>query len=96
MEQYESFDFVNSTQQYSTAQHIFDTYLTRNSQFEVNIDDKVRKSVIASIKSQRDPRHCFDDAKRAIFVLLEVSFARFIRSPTADLMKQEIGIYSIK
>ncbi|CAG8620964.1 82_t:CDS:2 [Funneliformis mosseae] len=92
VEQYESFDFLNSTQQYTTAQHIFDTYLTRNSQFEVNIDDKVRKSVIASIKSQRDPRNCFDDAKRAIFVLLEVSFARFIRSPTAELMKQEIGV----
>ncbi|CAI2172627.1 14318_t:CDS:2 [Funneliformis geosporum] len=91
VEQYESFEFSNSTQQYKTAKHIFDTYLTHKSQFEVNIDDKVRKSVIASIKSQRDPRNCFDDAKRAIFVLLEVSFARFIRSPTAELMKQEIG-----
>ncbi|GBB87388.1 hypothetical protein RclHR1_13850006 [Rhizophagus clarus] len=91
VEQYESFDFDNSTQQYATAQHIFDTYLTHNSQFEVNVDDKVRKSVISSIKSQRDPKHCFDEAKRAIFVLLEVSFARFIRSPMADLMKQEIG-----
>ncbi|CAG8622077.1 10968_t:CDS:2 [Rhizophagus irregularis] len=91
VEQYESFVFVNSTQQYTTAQHIFDTYLTHNSQFEVNVDDKVRKSVISSIKSQRDPKHCFDEAKRAIFVLLEVSFARFIRSPMADLMKQEIG-----
>ncbi|PKC14005.1 regulator of G protein signaling superfamily [Rhizophagus irregularis] len=92
VEQYESFVFVNSTQQYTTAQHIFDTYLTHNSQFEVNVDDKVRKSVISSIKSQRDPKHCFDEAKRAIFVLLEVSFARFIRSPMADLMKQEIGM----
>ncbi|CAG8463780.1 9839_t:CDS:2 [Acaulospora morrowiae] len=91
VEQYESSDYAHSSQQYATAQHIYDTYLTRNSQFEVNVDDKVRKSVVASIKSQRDPRHCFDEAKRAIFLLLECSFARFIRSDIADIMKQEIG-----
>ncbi|CAG8519105.1 5725_t:CDS:2 [Acaulospora colombiana] len=91
VEQYESCEYAYSSQQFATAQHIYDTYLTRNSQFEVNVDDKVRKSVVASIKSQRDPRHCFDEAKRAIFVLLENSFARFIRSDIADLMRQEIG-----
>ncbi|CAG8821512.1 11867_t:CDS:2, partial [Racocetra persica] len=100
VEQFESFEYSNLAQQYTIAQHIFDTYLTRNSQFEVNIDDKVRKSVISFIKSQRDLRRCFDGAKRAVFVLLESSFARFIRSNTADLMKKEIGEttthYSIK
>ncbi|CAG8741149.1 13428_t:CDS:2 [Cetraspora pellucida] len=100
VEQFESFDYSNLAQQYTIAQHIFDTYLTRNSQFEVNIDDKVRKSVISFIRSQRDLRRCFDDAKRAVFVLLESSFTRFIRSSTADLMKKEIGEttthYSIK
>ncbi|CAG8756954.1 17689_t:CDS:2 [Dentiscutata erythropus] len=100
VEQFESFEYSNLAQQYTIAQHIFDTYLTRNSQFEINIDDKVRKSVISFIKSQRDLRHCFDDAKRAVYVLLESSFARFIRSSTADLMKKEIGEktthYSIK
>ncbi|KAG9289732.1 hypothetical protein G9A89_014467 [Geosiphon pyriformis] len=91
VEQYESYDYMNSSQQFATASHIFDTYLTHNSQFEVNVDDKVRKSVIAALKSPREPRRCFDDAKRAIFLLLEVSFARFIRGPMAEQMKREIG-----
>ncbi|CAG8810209.1 5971_t:CDS:2 [Gigaspora margarita] len=100
VEQFESFEYSNLAQQYTIAQHIFDTYLTRNSQFEINIDDKVRKSVISFMKSQRNLRHCFDDAKRAVYVLLESSFNRFIRSSTADFMKKEIGEttthYSIK
>ena len=91
MEQYESFDYLCSNQQFATAQHIFVTYLTPNSQFEVNVDDKVRKSVITSIKSQQNLRHCFNDAKRAVLALLEVSFAQFMRSNAADMMKRDIG-----
>ncbi|CAJ0855195.1 11629_t:CDS:2 [Entrophospora sp. SA101] len=91
VEQYESKQYDNSTQQLVMAQQIFDTYLTRNSQFEVNIDDRVRKLTIAAIKSERDLRYCFRDAKQAVFVLLENSFSRFIRSNLADTMRKEIG-----
>ncbi|CAG8445574.1 7556_t:CDS:2 [Diversispora eburnea] len=82
--------YTNSSLQ-EQQNNIFNTYLTRNSQFEVNVDDKVRKSVIASIESNYNPRHCFDEAKRAIFVLLESSFSRFIRSDLSEIMKKEIG-----
>ncbi|CAG8509549.1 4438_t:CDS:2 [Paraglomus occultum] len=68
VEQYESFDYQCSNQQFATAQHIFITYLTPNSQFEVNVDDK-----------------------RAVLALLEVSFAQFMRSNTADMMRRDIG-----
>nr|CAG8483870.1 7259_t:CDS:2 [Entrophospora candida] len=91
VEQYESKQYDNSTQQLVMAQQIFDIYLTRNSQFEVNIDDRVRKLTIAAIKSERDLRYCFRDAKQAVFVLLENSFSRFIRSNLADTMRKEIG-----
>ncbi|CAJ0639458.1 6509_t:CDS:2 [Entrophospora sp. SA101] len=91
VEQYESKQYDNSTQQLVMAQQIFDIYLTRNSQFEVNIDDRVRKLTIAAIKSERDLRYCFRDAKQAVFILLESSFCRFIRSDLADTMRKEIG-----
>ncbi|CAJ0857792.1 12873_t:CDS:2, partial [Entrophospora sp. SA101] len=91
VEHYESRVFDNSTQQLVIAQQIFDTYLTRKSQFEVNVDDKVRKSIIATIKSERDLHYCFRDAKHAVFALLECSFSRFIRSCLTDVMKKEIG-----
>ncbi|KAI7885531.1 hypothetical protein K492DRAFT_102300, partial [Lichtheimia hyalospora FSU 10163] len=40
VEQYESFQYTTFLQQLATAQHIHSTYLTHNSHFEVNFDDK--------------------------------------------------------
>ncbi|KAI9276715.1 hypothetical protein BDA99DRAFT_430474, partial [Phascolomyces articulosus] len=41
LEQYESFTYLTSVQQLATAQHIYDTYLSPNSHFEVNIDERI-------------------------------------------------------
>ncbi|KAG2206016.1 hypothetical protein INT47_005334 [Mucor saturninus] len=90
LEQYESFTYASLGQQLATAQHIFNTYLTRNSYFEVNLDDKVRRSVTESL-DKKDAKSCFDGAKRAVYSLLESSFVRFQNTETFQDMVDECG-----
>lgn len=75
-------------QQLATAQHIFNTYLTRNSYFEVNLDDKVRRTVTQSLE-KKNAKTCFESAKRAVYSLLESSYMRFQNTDTfQDMVKQ--------
>lgn len=88
MEQYESFSYASLGQQLATAQHIFNTYLTRNSYFEVNLDDKVRRTVTQSLE-KKNAKTCFESAKRAVYSLLESSYMRFQNTDTfQDMVKQ--------
>ena len=90
MEQYESFSYSSLSQQLATAQHIFNTYLTRNSYFEVNLDDKVRRTVTECLE-KKSAKTCFDSAKRAVYALLETSYMRFQHTSTFESMVQECG-----
>ncbi|KAK4516036.1 uncharacterized protein ATC70_010997 [Mucor velutinosus] len=88
LEQYESFSYASLGQQLATAQHIFNTYLTRNSYFEVNLDDKVRRTVTQSLE-KKNAKTCFEFAKRAVYSLLESSYMRFQNTDTfQDMVKQ--------
>ncbi|KAL0097501.1 hypothetical protein J3Q64DRAFT_1062875, partial [Phycomyces blakesleeanus] len=90
LEQYESFTYSSPQQQLTTAQHIYNTYLTRNSHFEVNLDDRVRRAVITALE-KKEISGCFDAAKRAVYGLLESSFLRFSQSPVFDEMTENCG-----
>ncbi|KAI8990236.1 hypothetical protein BDB01DRAFT_501064 [Pilobolus umbonatus] len=79
LEQYETFKYASVNQQLNTAQHIVNTYLTRNSYFEVNLDDKVRRAVMDALE-KRSPQNCFSSAKRAVYALLESSYMRFVNT----------------
>ncbi|KAI9089623.1 RGS domain-containing protein, partial [Phlyctochytrium arcticum] len=65
------------------AQHIVDTYLSRNSNFEINIDDRVRRDVVTTLAAARatgaGQATVFDAAQRAVLLLLESSWQKFIR-----------------
>ncbi|KAF7727144.1 hypothetical protein EC973_008005 [Apophysomyces ossiformis] len=90
LEQYQSFSYTSLVQQMATAQHIYNTYLTRNSHLEVNLDDKVRRMVTDALqKKQVDT--CFESAKRAVYNLLETSFLRFLQTKTFERMVDECG-----
>ncbi|KAI8147746.1 RGS domain-containing protein [Fennellomyces sp. T-0311] len=91
LEQYESFTYVSEIQQLATAQHIYNTYLTRNSHFEVNLDDKVRRQVKAALE-ERQTNGCFGAAKRAVYSLLESSFMRFCQTDTFTKMAMNCGM----
>ncbi|KAH8548055.1 hypothetical protein BGW37DRAFT_508041 [Umbelopsis sp. PMI_123] len=90
VEQYESFTYISKAQQLATAQHIVETYLSRNSHFEVNLDDKVIRTVTVAIEEQKLDG-CFQHAKRAVFALLDGSFHRFMNGPTWDAMVATCG-----
>jgi hypothetical protein len=90
LEQYESFSYTSLGQQLATAQHIFNTYLTRNSYFEVNLDDKVRRTVTEALDN-KNAKTCFDGAKRAVYSLLESSYMRFQNTSTFQDMVNECG-----
>ncbi|KAI8139308.1 hypothetical protein BJV82DRAFT_627952 [Fennellomyces sp. T-0311] len=90
LEQYETFSYLTSVQQLATAQHIYDTYLSPNSHFEVNIDERIRRAVLTALQQKR-PEHCFDPAKAAVYALLESSFMRFIDSAIWNDMVDQCG-----
>ncbi|KAI9015844.1 hypothetical protein CLU79DRAFT_820137 [Phycomyces nitens] len=90
LEQYESFTYSSPLQQLTTAQHIYNTYLTHNSHFEVNLDDRVRRAVTTALENN-EISGCFDAAKRAVYGLLESSFLRFSQSPVFDEMTENCG-----
>ncbi|KAI9305056.1 RGS domain-containing protein [Cunninghamella echinulata] len=90
LEQYETFQYVSQIQQLATAQHIFNTYLTRNSHFEVNLDDKVRRTVTEALQN-KDVGQCFETAKRSVYSLLESSYMRFLMTDTYQLMVNNCG-----
>ncbi|KAI9251393.1 RGS domain-containing protein [Phascolomyces articulosus] len=92
LEQYESFTYASIVQQLATAQHIHNTYLTRNSHFEVNLDDKVRRHVTNALKENK-VEGLFDNAKRAVYSLLESSFMRFCQTETFSSMVMNCGTY---
>ncbi|KAI9478763.1 MAG: RGS domain-containing protein [Benjaminiella poitrasii] len=94
LEQYESFTYSSIGQQIATAQHIFNTYLTRNSYFEVNLDDKVRKTVTQAL-DKKDVKNCFNSAKRAVYSLLESSYIKFRNTDTFQEMIRNCGRYKI-
>ncbi|ORZ10155.1 RGS domain-containing protein [Absidia repens] len=90
LEQYETFQYVSRVQQLATAQHIFNTYLTRNSHFEVNLDDKVRRTVTDAIQ-RKDVETCFETAKRSVYSLLESSYMRFMMTDSYHQMVSTCG-----
>ncbi|KAI7853124.1 hypothetical protein BDC45DRAFT_606705 [Circinella umbellata] len=90
LEQYESFSYTSEAQQLATAQHIHNTYLTHNSHFEVNLDDKVRRQVTSTLQEKKVKR-LFDNAKRAVYSLLESSFMRFCQTETFTQMVMDCG-----
>ncbi|ORX43842.1 hypothetical protein DM01DRAFT_1312780 [Hesseltinella vesiculosa] len=90
LEQYEAFRYVSLVQQLATAQHIYNTYLTRNSHFEVNLDDRVRRQVKEAL-DQKQVDTCFDAAKRSVYSLLESSYMRFLTTKIYHRMLKDCG-----
>ncbi|KAI8068316.1 hypothetical protein BC940DRAFT_299679 [Gongronella butleri] len=90
LEQYESFEYISLVQQLATAQHIYNTYLTRNSHFEVNLDDRVRRQVKEALE-RKDVSTCFETAKRSVYSLLESSYMRFLTTKIYQRMLKDCG-----
>ncbi|KAL1922650.1 uncharacterized protein VTP21DRAFT_10189 [Calcarisporiella thermophila] len=95
LEQYESYSYTSQDQILMTARHIYRTYLSERSHLEVNIDDKVRRAVVEELRKGTNLLHAFDEAKRAVYLLLETSFVHFLKGEAFARMDREIGKSSI-
>ncbi|KAI8393364.1 RGS domain-containing protein [Radiomyces spectabilis] len=95
IEQYESFAYTSIVQQLATAQHIYNTYLTSKSFFEVNLDDKVRRDVTGALQ-RKDLDGCFNSAKRAVYTLLESSYMRFLSTDSFQQMVKHCGMSNME
>jgi hypothetical protein len=76
------------------ASKISRSYLTRNSELEVNLEDQIsRKVKRALLEQQKRPSAStadeFDLAKRHVFSLLNVSYYRFRTSSVWDIMESK-------
>ncbi|ORX60349.1 regulator of G protein signaling superfamily [Hesseltinella vesiculosa] len=88
LEQYDK--ILSDAQKWTTAKHVYETYVSKNSHFEVNLDDQVRSDIIAAMEARRLDR-CFDKAKRAVYLLLEYSFMQFMQASTWEIMVSSCG-----
>ncbi|KAJ3289633.1 hypothetical protein HK104_007327 [Borealophlyctis nickersoniae] len=95
VEHYNSVHFPTIQHNEVAAQHIFETYLSRNSQFEVNVDERIRRDIILKMKTHNleDLDGLFDAAKSAILVLMEGSYSKFAKGEVFVMMKKDIGEY---
>eukprot|EP01156_Anaeramoeba_ignava_P022608 Anaeramoba_ignava/c20857_g1_i1.p1 GENE.c20857_g1_i1~~c20857_g1_i1.p1 ORF type:complete len:1534 (+),score=438.75 c20857_g1_i1:501-4604(+) len=65
------------------AKDIYDTYISSESQFEININFEIRNTITEKIHSKIFTKHIFDSAQQAIRQLLERdSYPRFLKSPS--------------
>jgi hypothetical protein len=64
--------------------------LTRNSHFEVNLDDRVKRTVVQDLEAKALDG-LFDQAKQAVFALLDHSFHRFTTANVWDAMVTNCG-----
>ncbi|KAJ3203780.1 hypothetical protein HK099_001377 [Clydaea vesicula] len=91
VDHYESTEFNSINHQRQAAHHICETYLSKNSHFEINVDQKISNQTIENIKSDEILKYAFSSARMAILLLLENSFQTFTKSDVYKRMEKEIG-----
>ncbi|KAI8049405.1 hypothetical protein BDF21DRAFT_392738 [Thamnidium elegans] len=92
VDNYQSYNFPSHIERQQVANKIAKAYLTRNSDLEVNLEDRISRAVKkALLEQQRQPSlstgNEFDAAKRHVFSLLNVSYHRFRVSSIWDIME---------
>ncbi|KAI9328007.1 RGS domain-containing protein [Pilaira anomala] len=97
VDNYQNYNFPNHLERQQVANKIAKAYLTRNSELEVNLEDRISRAVKkALLEQQRQPSlstgNEFDAAKRHVFSLLNVSYHRFRVSSIWDIMEAKCEI----
>lgn len=71
--------------------HLYDTYLDPSSDFEINIDDKLRKSIRERVCNL--DRDCFAEVRQVVVSMLERNFAKFRTLPIYRQMSADLGMH---
>ncbi|KAL6595168.1 regulator of G protein signaling superfamily [Neocallimastix californiae] len=94
--EFEKGKYSSREEQEENAVYIYNTYLSKKSCLEINIDEKVYNEIQEFIKnmnknSSKSISKCFVNARNSVYQLMEGSFAKFQKSSTYATMKQELG-----
>ncbi|KAI8876539.1 hypothetical protein K501DRAFT_288848 [Backusella circina FSU 941] len=74
------------------AEHIFSRFIAKDSQFEINVDERVRQNIQKELSySIIADAYIFDEAKTIVYIFLEASFERFIHSCVFEDMAIHCG-----
>ncbi|KAG1148844.1 hypothetical protein G6F37_006600 [Rhizopus arrhizus] len=85
-------------EQRKMAQVIYNTYISDNAQLQINLDDKVKRSIksqLISTQHEFNGKTIFYDAKISIYLLLESSFIRFLNTDVYEEMIRHCGELTI-
>ncbi|CAO3625060.1 unnamed protein product [Mucor hiemalis] len=94
VDNYQNYNFSSAEERQQVAHKISKSYLTRNSELEVNLEDQIsRKVKKALLEQQTDPSEStgneFDLAKRHVFSLLNVKYYQFRTSSVWNIMESK-------
>lgn len=99
--QFEKEKYDDPVAQQEAARNIFNTYLSRNSQIEINIDEKIHREISKFITtmtlntSEETVSKCFKKARNSVLQLMEDCYTKFQKSSLFERMIREIGPYQI-
>ncbi|KAJ3365283.1 hypothetical protein GGF32_009788 [Allomyces javanicus] len=102
VERYEASPFPDPHAHLRAAFAVFETYLGRGSQLEVNVAGRARQTVLTDITrfaaagrtghgDAAGLRNVFAPAKTAVLALLDASYTKFARSPRFEQMHRDLG-----
>lgn len=95
--EFENCKYSNKEQQQENAVYIYNTYLSKKSCLEINIDEKIYTDTHHFIEnmddntSKEEVSKCFKNARNAVYQLMEGSYAKFQKSEINKIMKKELG-----
>ncbi|KAI8368949.1 RGS domain-containing protein [Blakeslea trispora] len=97
VENYQNYEFSSHSERVHVATKISRAYLTRNSELEVNLEDKIYRTVQESLEllQQQEEENSystgteFDAAKKHIFSLLNASYYRFRTTNVFNIMESK-------
>lgn len=90
----ERLEAMNKSAYFKYAQYIYDTYISKGSSLEINIDESVKKEISEAICSHQQ-QDIFNEAKSCTYILLESSYFNFLASPSYREMLDRCGEYTI-
>ncbi|KAI7896822.1 RGS domain-containing protein [Mucor mucedo] len=88
---------ISLAEQERKAQKIFDQYISSNASFEINLDDRVKRTITSRFLSKTTiiTADTFNEAKTSVYVLLESSFIRFLHTYAYKDMLENCGELTI-
>jgi len=94
--EFENSKYISREEQEENAIYIFNTYLSKKSCLEINIDEKIHNDIQSFIKkmdktTSDNISKCFKVARNAVYQLMEGSFSKFQKSENCMMMKKDLG-----